>query len=226
MVFQSIKHWIQESPSTRDPRFLLNALLKGGLTARKKGLYDAQFYQGHLHRKEAYAELGQILSRFRTFDSAVDYGCGNAYLIEYLHGVGKKVAGYDGSNHILDFIASELRGHVSIRNLAAPFASDKYDLAISTEVAEHIPKNAADTFVENICSAANSFVFFTAAGRGQWGDGHINCQDKSYWHAKFRANGLVPPSDFDVLDQAIKGNAVISLHMPWLAPNVMFFERM
>lgn len=64
----------------------------------------------------------------------------------------------------------------------------KYDLAISMEVAEHLPESASDVFVDNICNHADT-VLFSAAHPGQGGDNHINEQPIEYWVEKFEKHG-------------------------------------
>jgi hypothetical protein len=65
---------------------------------------------------------------------------------------------------------------------------EKYDLVMCIEVAEHIKENKADNLVSNLCNFADNFILFTAAGVGQRGKGHINCQPKQYWIDKFSDN--------------------------------------
>jgi hypothetical protein len=47
------------------------------------------------------------------------------------------------------------------------------DVVVSTEVAEHLPKPFAETFVEYLCRLADSVVM-TAATPGQSGTDHVN----------------------------------------------------
>jgi hypothetical protein len=64
----------------------------------------------------------------------------------------------------------------------------KYDLAISVEVAEHLPPNAADIFIESIVKASD-IVLFSAAIPFQGGTNHINEQWPEYWNKLFNKNG-------------------------------------
>jgi hypothetical protein len=65
-----------------------------------------------------------------------------------------------------------------------------FDLAISVEVVEHLPSDAADRLVQSIAQSANAVVF-GAAFIGQPGLGHINTRPHSYWAHKFVSNGYL-----------------------------------
>jgi hypothetical protein len=64
-----------------------------------------------------------------------------------------------------------------------------FDVAISTEVAEHLPERFADRYVDLLTKAAPQIVF-TAAFPGQGGADHVNEQPASYWIGKFSARGF------------------------------------
>lgn len=66
--------------------------------------------------------------------------------------------------------------------------SKKYDMAMSLEVAEHLPQESSADFVASICKSSDT-VLFSAAHPGQGGDGHINEQPISYWIEKFAEHG-------------------------------------
>jgi len=63
-----------------------------------------------------------------------------------------------------------------------------FDVAISIEVAEHIPPALAGRFVEFMSNQSDLLVL-SAAQPGQGGAGHVNEQPKAYWIEKFAARG-------------------------------------
>lgn len=65
-----------------------------------------------------------------------------------------------------------------------------FDLVISFEVAEHIEPENAEVFVDNLVRHGDT-VLFAAAGPGQPGTHHVNCQWPAYWQEKFNARGFV-----------------------------------
>jgi len=72
---------------------------------------------------------------------------------------------------------------------------EKFDLALSLEVAQHLLPGAAQTFIASICRISD-LVIFGAAIPGQWGTGHVNERWPSYWAALFDAKGY---ELFDIL---------------------------
>lgn len=70
-------------------------------------------------------------------------------------------------------------------DLALPIQLDQmFDLAISLEVAEHLPTRASGSFVESLVRAA-PVVLFSAAIPGQGGTRHINEQWPEFWQELF-----------------------------------------
>jgi acyl-CoA synthetase (AMP-forming)/AMP-acid ligase II len=109
---------------------------------------------------------------------------------------------------------------------------EKFDLAMSLEVAEHIPESCSDILVENLCNAATKNIIFTAAGLGQGGTGHINCQEKSFWIQKFNLRGWTQDLE---LEQQIKnkmnpryendGNNEFPIVWDFVYNNLMVFKH-
>ena len=74
-------------------------------------------------------------------------------------------------------------------------AGETFDLAVSLEVAEHLPPSAAREFVGGLARLA-PVVLFSAAIPGQTGIGHINERWPSYWAALFSQHGYVQLDPF------------------------------
>jgi len=62
------------------------------------------------------------------------------------------------------------------------------DLVVSLEVAEHLPANSADTFVETLTKLA-PVILFSAAIPFQGGSNHQNERWPDYWAEKFSRHG-------------------------------------
>ena len=124
--------------------------------------------------------------------SAIDLGCGVGTFLKVLKQRDKNitVCGVDG-----DYIQRDMLviapDEFQPWDLKKPYVTDKqtkYDLAISMEVAEHLPPERAKSFVEDLTSLAD-VVLFSAALPYQGGVGHINEQLLSYWAALFEEQG-------------------------------------
>ena len=94
--------------------------------------------------------------------------------------------------------------------------SVKYDLIISLEVAEHLPKERADSFVGDLC-ALGDVILFSAAIPGQGGEGHINEQFLSYWKDLFEKRGY---RLYDIIRNKVQGDKKIC---SWYRQNVVLF---
>lgn len=66
----------------------------------------------------------------------------------------------------------------------------RFDLAVSLEVAEHLPAECAETLVESLVELA-PVVLFSAAVPGQGGVDHLNEQWPGYWIERFRRQRYV-----------------------------------
>jgi hypothetical protein len=80
------------------------------------------------------------------------------------------------------FIKSDLTRLVSL---------PKHDLALSLEVAEHLPREAAEIFIRSLCALAD-VILFSAAIPSQGGTSHINEQWPDYWASLFQKQGFIP----------------------------------
>lgn len=122
--------------------------------------------------------------------SCVDVGCGVGTWLSTLRSMGiEDVTGLDGpwvDTSLLRIPAERFR----VTRLDHGWSvGRRFDLAISLEVAEHLPAEAADGFVRSLTQSAD-FVLFSAAIPGQGGVHHFNEQPASYWAAKFARHGF------------------------------------
>ncbi|MBI4447205.1 MAG: class I SAM-dependent methyltransferase [Acidobacteria bacterium] len=160
-------------------------------------LYDRQFFdeiQPGTSRSAAKVvpELIQLISPA----SVVDVGCGRgAWVAEFQrHGV-TDVLGLDGDwvgRHHLSiqpelFLARDLKNPLSLNR--------KFDLAITLEVAEHLPPERGESFVSDLVDLA-PVILFSAAIPDSGGVGHVNERWPDYWAEIFAKFDYIP---FDYL---------------------------
>lgn len=146
--------------------------------------YDAAFFD--LIREGCQRSAEAVVPRFKAHyrpRTVVDVGCGEGWWGKAFEDIDCQVTGIDGpvDNPALD----DFRVHDLTERLTLPLG---FDLAISLEVAEHLPPERADTFVADLCALA-PVVLFSAAIPGQGGHGHLNEQWPAYWVERFEANG-------------------------------------
>lgn len=121
----------------------------------------------------------------------VDVGCGEGAWLSVFAEHGCEITGVDGPHVETDrllipngrFVQHDLTRPLKLKPLA-PF-----ELAVSLEVAEHLPARRADAFVADLCALAPT-VLFSAAFPKQGGVGHVNEQWlEPYWLDRFADGG-------------------------------------
>jgi SAM-dependent methyltransferase len=152
--------------------------------------YDAEFFaeQRDGSRRSAGIVLPFVLERVPV-KSAVDVGCGVGTWLNRLVELGvEDVLGVDGAYARASGLEIPAERFVE-HDLAEPLTLPRrFDLALSVEVAEHLPERVAARFVADLCRLA-PVVLFSAAIPGQKGPGHVNEQWPAYWVAHFERQG-------------------------------------
>ncbi|NVM22067.1 MAG: methyltransferase domain-containing protein [Desulfobacterales bacterium] len=223
-LLRRLRAWMAESPSTRDPRLLWYQVRTKGFRRALTAHYDADFYREHGELKATYAKLADYAYEWAKPCSACDLGCGNGYLLYFLAKKGVEVFGVEGSPSALDFVDQSLLGRIAVADLTVRQDLGVYDLAVSTEVAEHIPKRTSRTFVDNIVRSAAKRILFSAARPGQWGDGHINCQPPEFWIRLFEERGWTYDRQAsEAFLVKVRNTPEIARGLPWLLDNIMLF---
>lgn len=165
------------------------------------GKYDSNFYKGFDKEEFAYSAkrvLSVVVESLPPIKSAVDVGCGTGYWLQTLKAnhQTETVKGIDGrwvDRQYLkiqeeDFLEADMAK-------ALPDMKQRFDLAISLEVAEHLPPERANDFVTYLTTLSD-FVLFSAATPIQSGTNHLNEQWQGYWADIFEKKGYVP---FDII---------------------------
>lgn len=152
--------------------------------------YDEDFYHDREDgaRSSAHAIVPVIHERLAP-DSVVDVGCGTGTWLGVFQEQGvSRLVGIEGewvSSDMFSVAGAELR----TADLSQPLEMNgRFDLAVSIEVAEHLPPSRAGSFVSDLCRLA-PVVLFSAAVPLQGGNHHVNEQWPDYWVERFRDRG-------------------------------------
>ena len=149
--------------------------------------------------------------------SVIDVGCGTGEWLSVFEELGvEDVWGVDGGwvNKKRLEIAEE---RFVPFDLEQPFHMDRtFDLVVSLEVAEHLPQECANTFVESL-TRLGPVVLFSAAIPHQVGRKHINCQWPEYWAERFDEKDYVV---IDCLRRKIWRNENVA---KWYRQNILMF---
>ena len=183
--------------------------------------YTSEFYSGQ--QEGSYTSAQVILPLVNEIfhpKSIIDIGCGVGYWLkvwrEELNV--QDIQGVEGP-----YVSAEMlkvpKEIVLFQDLKSPIQlSRKFDLAMSMEVAEHLPASHAKSFVEALTSFSD-FILFSAAIEGQEGTYHINEQFPEYWSKIFADFGYVP---VDYLRPQIWNNPKVEW---WYQQNALLYIK-
>jgi hypothetical protein len=166
----------------------------------------------------ANAILSILLERIPAIDSAIDVGCGVGTWLSVLKEKGiKDIKGIDGNWVDQGLLVIPKNSFQQVNLNKRLRLSKRYDLAISLEVAEHLPRDCAQEFVLSLTEMSD-FVLFSAAIPFQGGINHINEQWQHHWVELFATYDYVV-HDF------IRANIWNDSKIPfWYRQNVLFFS--
>jgi len=139
-------------------------------------------------RKFPKRTLAHYLGKFFEDQTVADIGAGLGIFKEIIIAEGKAryVVAFDGAINVHEVS----NGLVQFRDFAKPQNIGVYDWVYSIEVAEHVPKEFEDVFIENLVRAADKGIVMSWAHIGQAGDGHVNNQNRDYVLRKFADKGF------------------------------------
>ena len=92
----------------------------------------------------------------------------------------------------------------------------RFDLAMSLEVAEHLPEACSKIFVKNL-TRLGDVVLFSAAVVGQGGEHHVNEKPLEFWKEIFESEGY---ACYDYIRDLIRYDKNI---MPWYRYNILIY---
>jgi hypothetical protein len=157
-----------------------------------------------------------------------DMGCGAGYAVEMAASLDVLAHGYD--------IACENTLYTTPRDLTVAFEPLRSELVLSWEVGEHLPPEAAETYVDNVVRAMadggslnptfrdpGSWLVFTAAPPGQEGEGHVNCQPQEFWRELIEARG--PIYDLEITERIRETWRWATGPCFWYPQNVQVFRK-
>ncbi|MFA6149240.1 MAG: methyltransferase domain-containing protein [bacterium] len=192
--------------------------------SQNEHIYQKPFYEMHIPWQEEYNAVADAIAGVIPFGTVIDLGCGNGFLLARLATHGKKVAGVEVTSEGVLAAKQSVPGPVRVGDLRFPLYLGRRDVAICTEVAEHLEKEYADVLIDNIVRHAKEWVIFTGATEEQTGgEHHVNLQPHSYWIEKFEQRGFVKD-----VNRSLALKEHMSPHTEriiWFPKNAMIFHR-
>ena len=182
--------------------------------------YSSKYYEGIQSDSAPSArQVVRLVVDLVRPASIVDVGCGSGAWARAFKEAGvQKILGIDGY-YVKDEQLLIDPGEFRRADLSQPLTlPETFDLAVSLEVAEHLPRVRAASFVADL-ARLSPVVLFSAAVPGQGGTHHINEQWPSYWAEHFAQNNYAL---FDVIRSKIWGIAEVKW---WFRQNILLFVR-
>ncbi|MEG4391938.1 glycosyltransferase [Microcoleus sp. BROC3] len=201
----------------------INSQRGSQINQKQQSSYTRDFYQliGEGTRSSAIEIIPLLLDLLQPIlpKSVVDVGCGTGSWLAAFHKLGiADCLGINGDyvdRTLLEIPLNQFKSY----DLKQPLQVErKFDLAISLEVAEHLPSTCAENFVNSLTKLA-PVILFSAAIPFQGGVEHVNEQWPQYWAYYFQQNGFAV---IDCLRKKIWNNEKVE---PWYAQNILIFVK-
>ena len=185
--------------------------------------YDDEYYDAlHMGAVRSAAAVVPFVQDIFAARRVVDLGCGTgAWLAAFRAHGATRTLGVDlppPDNGVAvsrafastDFLAWNLIDPLRIKK--------RFDLAVSLEVGEHLPRHAADTYLDSLVRLA-PVVLFSAAIPDQGGEHHENEQWPAWWATRFFKRGYLT---FDYLRTHFWDDLRVET---WYTQNMLLFVR-
>jgi SAM-dependent methyltransferase len=187
-------------------------------------IYDDEYYARDV--EAAASASAPVIVRSVMREAAprrvLDVGCGTGAMLAEFAAAGCTVRGLEYADAAI--ARCRARGiEVTKFDIEHDSLDDDtaWDVAISMEVAEHLPEKIADPYVDLLCARA-PVVVMTAAPPGQGGTDHVNEQPPEYWIAKCAARGF----DHDAaLTARLRAEWAAAGVTEWYHRNLLVFRR-
>jgi len=185
----------------------------------QKTPYTDKFFEERIDVLRSAEHIVPLLLELIQPKSVVDVGCGTGEFLYVFKEKGiKDILGIDGEYVNKKKLRISENSFLSA-NLEKLLKIDrKFDLVVSLEVAEHLSKKYARTFIDSLTNLG-PVILFSAAIPFQGGTHHVNEQWPEYWANLFEKKGYIP---IDCIRRKVWNNNEVSF---WYAQNILLFVK-
>jgi SAM-dependent methyltransferase len=152
---------------------------------------------------------------YKETEKVYDLGCGKGDYVKYMRSEGLDAKGFDGNPNTPKF-CKECVVHDLTEKLKVPSA----EFVISLEVAEHIPKDKEELYINTLNEAVKEggYLIISWAYPGQGGFGHFNELDNAYAKKLFLKMGYQNMQD---MEKYLR----IRSSLKWFKYTIMVFHK-
>jgi hypothetical protein len=182
--------------------------------------YTEYFYKDQMEgARQSAQEIVPLVLALVQPRHVVDVGCGVGAWLSVFRDCGvEDVIGIDGE-YVDKTMLQIPQEHFLAFDLKRPvWLGRQFDLVVSLEVAEHLPSESAEIFVDSL-TRLGPIILFSAAIPFQGGTNHLNEQWPEYWAAYFQAHGYVA---IDCIRKKVWTNEKVEW---WYAQNILLFVQ-
>ena len=164
--------------------------------------------------------IAPFIMEILPIKSVLDFGCAQGSWLSVFQELGiEDIKGLDGEWVDTEDLLVPLESfHCVDLEKYQHLPTEKYDLCICLEVAEHLDIKYSDALIANL-TAASDIILFSAAVPGQGGQHHVNERPPSFWHEKFKNKGY---EQLDFLRDRYWENDDVAW---WYKQNIMIYSK-
>ena len=145
----------------------------------------------------------------------VDFGCGMGKYVKTFREHNLNMIGFDGNPN-----TPELSNHLcKVLDLSLPIQMEPFDWVMSLEVADHLPPEFEDIYIQNLHKNNKRGIVLSWAIEGQGGDGYVNLRNNDYVKAKMRALGYKNDAESE---QKLRDDSSLI----WFKKTIMVFRKL
>jgi 2-polyprenyl-3-methyl-5-hydroxy-6-metoxy-1,4-benzoquinol methylase len=127
--------------------------------------------------------------------SVLDAGCALGFLVEGFRNRNIDAWGIDISEFAIQNVHPSIKSFCSVGSISQPFPQ-RYDMILTIEVLEHLPKANAENAVANLCAHTDDIIFSSTPFDYKEAT-HYNVQPPEYWAELFARHGFYHDLDYD-----------------------------
>ena len=149
-----------------------------------------------LHAKNFNEGLANFIVSTIKPKNTLEFGSGLGFLSKYIVDSGCSKENYCIEPNEITGVYDNINGPILLpidifKNHHPHVINKKFDLVLSIEVAEHIPKENHDFLFDFLVAHSSNWIIFSGARIGQGGHGHIAERDEDDWKLEFLKRGMI-----------------------------------